>query len=354
MAPRLHFVSAWPLVLVLCVAQRAAAGPDQIAPSTPAPAEESLLQQLDRYHEAASSHVVSFGEGMDGWLARRLSEPPSTGEKDHARLIPREESEGSEGSQITVSPSIFFRESDGLKFSLQARGRLRLPRFSERLELVFDSDDDDRTVTPESSRGADLGLRRGDDSTASLRYRFAEDWKFKPSIEAGLKFKPEPTPRLGLRLRLKRHFALLDARLTQSLFWDRGEGYGSRTTIGLEQYERDRYLRRFTTSLLWTEESEGAQGALSLQGFKYLSNRRAIGLKLGLNGPVEPSARVDLYSAHLVWRQRLHRDWVFLEIEPGVDWPRDRDYDAAPLIRVKLDLLFGRQFDSNGGGGAPR
>mgnify|MGYP005856403609 CR=1 FL=1 len=328
------------------------ADPKPIAPSHPAPLSEPLGKKIDRYHEAASSYIIEMGEGMDGWLSNRLREPAIQKDKLAPPLIPREEPEG---SLLTLSPFVFYREGDNLEVSMRAHARLRLPRFSERLELVFDSDDDERTVTPESSRSAELGFRRGDDTTASLRYRLTERWKFQPSVEVGLKFKPEPTPRLGLRMRIKRRFEQFDSRLTQSLYWERGEGIGSRTALSLEQCEKERYLRRISTDLLWTQERDEIQGSLGLLGFKFLSGRRALGVKLGLSGPVEPDARVELYNAYLVWRQRLHRDWVFLEIESGVDWPRDRDFEAAPLIRVKLDILIGDFIPGpNGNGkGAP-
>lgn len=348
---RVPIVVALMTVAPLGPAHPALAEPDPIPPTVPRPVGEPVLNKLDRYHQSASSYVVGFGEGMDGWLSNRFRDPDARAGGDSPPLVNREDSDS---SQMTLSPFIYYRDGDDLKVSLQARGKLRLPRFSERLELVFDSDDNERTITPESSRAGDLGLRRKDDSTASLRYRLSDDWKFKPSIEAGLKFKPEPTPRLGLRLRVKRRFEWFDSRFTQSLFWERGEGLGSRSTLDLEQFEKERYLRKITTGLLWTEESDGAQGSLALQGFKYLSGRRAIGMKLGVNGPLEPSAHIDLYSAHLVWRQRLHRDWVFLEIEPGVDWPRDRDYDATPLVRIKLDIILGRFADPNGNGTGAR
>lgn len=350
MCPKGPLVLALILTTVLNAPHGGAAEPAAIAPSTPQPVAEPLIDRIDRYHEAASSYIVEVGEGMDGWLARQFRDPSARSARKKALLVPPEESEG---SQMTLSPFLFYRDGEDLKFGLQARGKLRLPRFSERLELVFDSDSDDTSLTPEASRAGDLGLRRHDDnSAASLRYRLPEDWKFKPSLEAGLKFKPEPVPRLGLRLRLQQRCAPLCRRLTQSFFWDRSDGLGSRSTLEVEQFKPDQYMRRVSASALWTESRNGFEGVISAQGFKFLNGRRAIGVKASVSGPLGSSGRVDLYSSHLVWRSRLHRDWAFLEIEPGVDWPRERDFDAVPLIRVKLDLIIGDFIVGPNGNGA--
>ncbi|HMP76650.1 MAG TPA: hypothetical protein PKE12_10180 [Kiritimatiellia bacterium] len=320
-----------------------------ITPSRPKP-DRSILDTLDRYHAAACSYVIGFGHGMDGWLSTRFRDPETRRRTQATTLLSTpEQLENVDGSRIILSPILEHRDGDGFQFGLKAKGRLHLPQLSERIELLFDSDFDDSDVTPAVSRANDTGLRSGDAGAATLRLRLSDDVKFKPSVEAGLKFKPEPVPRLGLRGRLTHRGDYLTTRFTQTFFWETEDGFGERSSLDFEQSRRNEFLRRLSTSVLWSEGSDGVRGGQTLQLYRFLSNRRAIGLKLGVEGPLEPSAHVETYSARVSYRQRVHRDWLFIEFEPGFDWPRDEDYDAIAVFRVKFDIVIGDWFENGNG-----
>ena len=330
--------------LALALLAPAAAGDEAVNPLAPSrpKTERPILDELDRYHEAASSYVIGFGAGMDGWLSSRFRDPQAREAALNPPLVyDPQQLDDMDGSRLVLSPILDVREGDGISGGIKLRARLRLPKFSERIDLLFDSDFDDADVTPAVSRGTDTGLRSGDSAAATLRVRLADDLRFRPSFEAGLKFKPEPVPRLGLRGRLIHRGDWMTTRLTQTFFWETEDGWGERSTLDFEQAEPNAYLRRLSTSVLWSEGSDGVRGGQTLQWYRYLSNRRAIGLKLGVEGPLEPSAHVQTYSARVSWRQKLNRDWLFIELEPGVDWPRDQDYETVALFRVKLDIVLG-------------
>jgi len=312
-----------------------------IAPSRQNTGRE-FLDALDRYHEAASSYVIGFGEGMDGWLSNRFRDPETRGRTRQIPLVYDPQLlDDIDGSRVILSPIFDFREKQGLSPGLKAKGRLRFPQLSERIDLIFDSDFDDTDVTPAVARANDTGLRSGDAGAATLRLRLPDEFKFRTSIEAGLKFKPEPVPRLGVRLRLSKNGDWFNSRFTQTFFWETEDGWGERSSLDFEQIKPNAYLRRLSTSVLWSEGTDGVRGGQTLQLYRFLSNRRAIGLKLGVEGPLEPSVHVERYSTRVSWRQKVHRDWMFIEFEPGIDWPRDEDYEAVAVFRVKLDIVIG-------------
>lgn len=330
-----------------CVFARADA--PVIAPSEPQP-DLRWIERIDLLHEAACGYVLSWSEGVDGWLTGHLRDPRATTANPGSALVyTAQGAEDVEGSRIVVSPIIEVREYEGIEFGLKFKAKLRLPQFSERLDLIFDSDYDETDLTPDLNKPRDVGLQPGDSSAANLRLRLRDDWKIKTAVEAGLKFKPEPTPRLGVRGRVTWQKPWMTARFTQKFFWESGNGFGERSTLDLEQHKKDWYLRRSSTSVLWTENSDGVRGGQTFQFYRYLSQRRAVGLILGIYGPLEPSAHVETYSARISWRQRIHRDWLYLEFEPGVDWPRERDYVEVFLARLKFDIIFGDWIEGSNG-----
>jgi hypothetical protein len=114
-----------------------------------------------------------------------------------------------------------------------------------------------------------------------------------------------------------------------------------KTQFDLEQQERLRFLRRFSTVILWAENSDGVEASQTLAYYRFISKHRVAGGRLVVSGVLEPSTRMENYGAYLVYRQRLHRDWMYLELEPGVEFPRTRDFQATGLVSLKLDILMG-------------
>lgn len=333
-------------LLGLAMAGWAWAQAPHIEPSAPQPEAVTnrltFSQRVDREHAAISSYIIGFGEGMDAWISKPFRDRPRArnGRVDRFLNDPRAV-EDAPASRIKVSPTFAVREAKGLDVGIRVNGKLRLPRVADRLELIFDSEYDDTEVDNEVRREQRAQLTGDQDGAAALRYYLQETLNFKASIDAGLKFKPEPVPRLSLRLRGYHRFDELTARMGQTFFWETQDGFGTRSQFDLEQQTPQVDLRRLTTGLLWSENSDGVQASEYLSYFRFLTRRRVLGGRIGLGGHLEPHAQADNYTARLVYRQRVHRDWLFLEIEPGLDWPRDRDFETTPFVNVKLDIIFG-------------
>lgn len=314
-----------------------------IAPSDPSTnrAPFDVVDFVDQHHESLSGHIIDFGHSMDAWLSRSVRHPapqPENGKSD--RLLNSNQGEDGNDSRVKVTPTLKLRDGDHVEASIKIRARLNLPRFEKRLALVFSNLDDDNALFEDDLRTPSFssGERQG---TAALRYFFKETLNFKASMDAGLRFRPEPDPKLRLRLRLRQEFDTFTTRFTQTFYWEAHDGFGEKTQFDLEQQEHYRYLRRLSTIVLWAEDSDGVEASQTLAYYHHLSSRRVAGGRISVSGVLEPSARVENYGAYLVYRQRLHRDWMYMEIEPGVEFPRTRDFQATGLITLKFDILIG-------------
>lgn len=45
----------------------------------------------------------------------------------------------------------------------------------------------------------------------------------------------------------------------------------------------------------------------------------------------------------LVYRQRIWRDWLSMEIAPQVNYPRDNDFEAEPGLFLRFDIRFDKE-----------
>jgi hypothetical protein len=129
-------------------------------------------------------------------------------------------------------------------------------------------------------------------------------------------------------------------RASQSVFWRGDDGFGERTLLEFERWMRE-YFFRISTSALYSETSEGLEFAHGYAITHLVTKRRSIGLRASLSGRTEPNIVVETYQVRLPYRQRLHRDWIYLEIEPGADFPRDRDFSFTPRVDITVDLIIG-------------
>jgi hypothetical protein len=40
------------------------------------------------------------------------------------------------------------------------------------------------------------------------------------------------------------------------------------------------------------------------------------------------------------YRYRLHRDWLFFELDPQLHFPADRQFHTNPALVMRLEMLF--------------
>lgn len=326
---------------------RAAAQPlERIGPSSPKAAvtnDFDWTDFIDREHEAISSRVIGVGRGLDALLSKPFRDPQAK-QRDKGRvdkfISDRKLEEDSKGSRLKVVPRLDWYDGSDLDPSLKFRGKLRLPRLQDRVDLIFSSEDEEEEVA-----GNPIGLpatrtaseRQG---TAGLRYYLKETANFRSSVDAALRFNPEPEPRLRLRLRAYHDFEPLTTRFVQSFYWKGEGGFGEKSQFDLEKQKRFHYLRRLSTAVLLAEDSDGVEASETLSLYKYLSGRRVVGVELGVSGVLDP-ARVDNSQFSLVYRKRVHRDWMFLELQPGVEFPRERGFEATAFMEIRLEIIFG-------------
>jgi hypothetical protein len=301
---------------------------------------------LDRQHREMSSHVLRAADRLDRFLhdlvVGKEQEPAPVMTRYYGDRRTREETGG---SYIEITPLVSMVDGEGIKADLDFGAKLRLPRFSERLQLFVDrfqeedSDVFDSLGARQRPRGTGEGTKEG---SVGVRFFLVDGMTFRSSFSVGMSFKPEPTPRLKLQGRIAK--ALNEqwaSRLTQSVFWESDDGFGEKTQLEFIRKIDDHRDVRSSTAVIWSETSEGVEAGQAFTYIHILARKRVIAPRVGVGGHVEPTAAVDRYFFRVPYRQRIHRDWMFLEIEPGIDFPDERDFKATPLLIVRLDMLFG-------------
>jgi hypothetical protein len=308
-------------------------------------AQTGEVSVIDAFHENASEAVFDAAEGIDRFIEKKLTTPEERSSDLLDRFYgPRHVDDQGNESHVRVSPQVEIDE-DGFEYDVKFDVRLKLPRSGSRLQVIANNlaeDDvplqDFRTLREEEAEDRDEGR----DGIAGLRFLLIEKMESRVSLDTGLKFEPEPVPRIRLRGLLGWKLGPYEIEPSQSLFWQSDDGFGERTQLRVIRVLSSRTVVRSTTAATWSETSDGVELGQSFGGYTLWNPRTVLFAKAGISGHDSSSTTVDKYAVRVGWRRRLQRDWLTFAVEPGLEFRREDGFDAAPLIGFELQGRFGR------------
>ena len=296
---------------------------------------------IDVQHDRISQRVLETNRWLNRLLDRSLNGlhlDDADRETDRADIELR-------GSHMRVSPWVLFRERGGHDIGVDYGLRLRLLPLSDRLDFFADRFDTHRETLDISEsdryrREPEPG--RNEPALAGLTYFLLHDVARQLSLSGGIRFKPEPVPRMRLRGRYRHPLgADWTATFEQSVYWDSGDGFGERTQLAFSRPMDERVDVSLVSSLVWSELSRGLDWGHVSSCRMALAPTRSLELRGGAMGHTHPGTVVDQYLVRAPFRQRFMRDWLVLQIEPGIDWFREQNYRATLLVSIKLEMRFG-------------
>ncbi len=280
------------------------------------------LEQIDRWHARIADAIADPVDRVDRFFGDERIED----EDQRTRL--------QTGAGVRVA-----RQGDPqlvTDFSL----RLAMPRTRNRWQIFLDEatasedlEDLDSVVRATTDYDPDVGLR----------YLLQQTRRASVSADAGMRFG-SPTQVFG-RLRGRVRFPLERSRLelTESLAQYSSDGWRSTTDlIWTRPLERD-YVFRTRSRLVVEKRRDGVTPDQSLALFKTISLRRSWRLEASGNWPETPSAREIQYKVEWAYRQIVHRDWLFVELAPGVEFPQTEGYAAQPFMVLKFEVVFQKE-----------
>lgn len=134
----------------------------------------------------------------------------------------------------------------------------------------------------------------------------------------------------------------MQLQLAESLFWFNSTGAGESTQFDADYRISDAWLFRSTSAATWLRDNPNFMLHQDFSFYQTLDERASLLYQLAANGVSRPQAQVSEYIALLLYRQRLHRDWMFLELSPQLHYPQADNYQLNALFIVRLEVLFSK------------
>lgn len=233
--------------------------------------------------------------------------------------------------------------TEGGEYALVQAVRLNLdlPGSREKIGLFFD-----RERNEEESQTTGSIFNDGDEEVkfslrAGLRYTIDKGPWHHLQFQLGTRYLPEIRPfsefRGGLALPLGRWLF----QPTQILFWRDEIGFGETTRLDFDYPLSERSRLRLRNEGTFSESSAGYEYLLTTSYAHQLSPRRGFELALQMSGRTRPDADVVNYGAICTWRQRIHEDWLFVELIPRIDFPEEKNFRATTAVSLIFEANFG-------------
>jgi hypothetical protein len=253
-----------------------------------------------------------------------------------------------------VQPKLDYNEEDGIDPDARFRGNFNFPVADRRFNaLLGRNDDDDDQHGSDSSQSDGPGddqlpdsFREADDDwLVGLGYSPVRGARRRIDFDAGVELRsPIDVFAQG---RYRRHWFLSERdliRLRQTVFWRTDDGLGTRLNLDFERVLSGPFVARWRSGATYAQELEGVEWFEELTLFQRLDLKTALAYVLNADGATDAEVPVKNYGFELIYRRNILREWLFLELRPGIDWRRrevEDDRELEPVMSVGLQINFG-------------
>ncbi|MDZ7782995.1 MAG: hypothetical protein U5K56_08745 [Halioglobus sp.] len=228
---------------------------------------------------------------------------------------------------------------------VRLKGKIQLPKISERLNLVFGGEDGDDFGFDQDTDSEPT--QESDEGQAGLAYRLAENNRnrFDLTLNAN-----SSGLRPGGRFRSRGPLGnLFSYRYTQRLEWELDEGFFTTAKTDINHLLAENRLARWTSRVIYGEESEGAEWHSGLSLNTRLSrapggHEQVNSVFFSVVGTTDPSY-VHNYKLGVSMRRQLFRPFFHAELEPAYNFRKespDNRRRGAWSVLLRLEILFDR------------
>jgi hypothetical protein len=222
---------------------------------------------------------------------------------------------------------------------------VELPNFEKKLNVFVQSSYDDDLPGLDQINKQDKGWSVGFG-------RQMDRWNLSTDVGIHTKWEPE----LFLRFSWRPHWTWDEwfFGFEQRVFWENEDQFGSLTSLTSYIWlgDADTWVFRNVTAGRITEISNGFEWQQTV-GFgcpTSLRDESKRGKNLSINDALAGYAakasifgedeRITTYRSTLVYRHRLHEDFVVMEVEPGLEWRDEHDWTTQYRFSVGVLLFF--------------
>ena len=254
---------------------------------------------------------------------------------------------GGRVTQGQISLGMLYRRDRDTDVDLRFTARFRLPNFEKSAYLFIGRDDPRSAVKDTPEPNAPPGRQQLLTSRPEQRSflgglggTLGEQFNFRVGFSAHL----EPF----VQLRYDDAWAVaLDHAVgfRQTVFWSRGDGFGSTTALSYEFALQPQLALRWVGSATVTQETRNFEWFSNMGLYRAFGSQKLLSLELLFDGTGTQGTGVGLSDRGILakWGQPLYRDWLLGEVALGHFWlrpdsqsPRGRAWALGGTLKMRF------------------
>lgn len=240
-------------------------------------------------------------------------------------------------------------ERDGFSQEFALQAQVQMPIAEQRLLAVFGRDTDEAFIEGGSGEFDSVAFTDEDEERSwllGLGYEPMRGTRSRLRLAAGVRLRTPPDPFVQASYWYQDKLAdQLLFRARQTVFWENEDGFGTATRLVFERGLGDTRMLRWGNQLRISEATDGMRWNTNLTLFNALSAMQAVALRGAIRGETGREVNPIEYQVLLIHRQRIHREWLFLELRGGGGWIREEQSEPrefVPEAAVVFEMSFGR------------
>ena len=315
---------------------------DEVVPEEPAPKRRAPCPELEG---ADTPRLDNFQLGVErsvcvtAWYFDRLF-----------GALPENEIVETRTTHGRLRAGVQWDERDGFSEEFSLNAQVQMPIAQQRFRAVFGRDTDEAFIEGGSGEFDSVAFTEEDEERSwllGLGYEPMRGTRSRLALGAGVRLRTPPDPFVQASYwyqdRLTENVLF---RARQTVFWENEDGFGTATRLVLERGLGPTRMLRWGNQLRISEATDGMRWNTNLTLFNALSARRAVALRGAIRGETGRDVNPVEYQLLLIHRQRIFRDWLFLELSGGGGWIREEQSEPrefVPEAAVILEMAFGRR-----------
>ena len=232
------------------------------------------------------------------------------------------------------------------KLVLSARANLNLPSTEKRFHLLIESNPDQNiSGEPTTTQNTAINNQVSGPQSYGLALRYEKVKRelraLHISADAGLKFQGiRVDPFMRARSSYSIPFDRWRMKAAESVYWFNTIGLGETTQVDLEHVVSEPVLFRATSNATWLKDTHNFDLRQDFSLYQTLNDRTALLYQASAIGVSKPQVELTEYVAQILYRYRLHRQWVFFELNPQLIFPKVNNFSSSFALTMRLEMLF--------------
>jgi len=290
--------------------------------------DQSFFTFLNSPHKDASS-------GLE-WLSKRID----------TFFANEDLYEESTGSFARLTASTILREGGKQSYLGDLSVRLELPHTKKKLKLIIETDADKNLENRPGQLSQPTPNQALSETTyfAGVEQKLAEKSLWDVSTSTGIRIRSPLDPFVRLRMKREVVFKYWKFRFTETLFHFHSSGTGHNSTFEWDRPMSKKDLFRWHTTATWWDDTDHYELSNSLSFFHEITDRRALAYSISVFGSNKPTVQADTYLFDVRYRQRIHKDWLYYEINPQVLYEKINNFTPEKTLTLKLEMIFGDKY----------